>query len=171
MATFHFDLVSPEKLVFSGEVEQVDIPGVDGDLRRARRTCAAGGDHSSRHHDGDGWRPAEKVVVLGGLAEVSAKGLTVLADVATSVRGLRPRGFRGKIRDGRRSAKGAGATRSIAPSSASITSRRSTSTCKVRRCIERRLTSSNEQGWACPAFSLRVTIPGEQPASLRYPAS
>uniref|UniRef100_UPI001952D293 hypothetical protein n=1 Tax=Enterobacter hormaechei TaxID=158836 RepID=UPI001952D293 len=27
----------------------------------------------------------EKIVVLGGLAEISAKGLTVLADVATSV--------------------------------------------------------------------------------------
>ena len=32
MATFHFDLVSPEKLAFSGEVEQVDIPGVEGDF-------------------------------------------------------------------------------------------------------------------------------------------
>ena len=28
MATFHFDLVSPEKLAFSGEVDQVDVPGV-----------------------------------------------------------------------------------------------------------------------------------------------
>ena len=27
MATFHFDLVSPEKLAFSGEVDQVDVPG------------------------------------------------------------------------------------------------------------------------------------------------
>ncbi|MGL4559560.1 MAG: F0F1 ATP synthase subunit epsilon, partial [Afipia sp.] len=32
MASFHFDLVSPEKIAFSGEVEQVDIPGVEGDL-------------------------------------------------------------------------------------------------------------------------------------------
>ena len=32
MATFHFDLVSPEKLAFSGEVDQVDIPGVEGDF-------------------------------------------------------------------------------------------------------------------------------------------
>ena len=32
MATFHFDLVSPEKLVFSGDVEQVDVPGVEGDF-------------------------------------------------------------------------------------------------------------------------------------------
>lgn len=85
MATFHFDLVSPEKLVFSGEVEQVDIPGSEGDLgvmaghaplvatiRPGIMTVTVGGKQ-------------EKIVVLGGLAEISAKGLTVLADVATSV--------------------------------------------------------------------------------------
>lgn len=85
MATFHFDLVSPEKLAFSGEVDQVDIPGVEGDfgvlaghapvvaaIRPGILTITAGGRH-------------EKVIVLGGLAEVSDKGLTVLADVATSL--------------------------------------------------------------------------------------
>ncbi|UWU92514.1 F0F1 ATP synthase subunit epsilon [Bradyrhizobium sp. CB1015] len=85
MATFHFDLVSPEKLAFSGEVDQVDIPGVEGDfgvlaghapvvaaIRPGILTVTTGGRH-------------EKVIVLGGLAEVSEKGLTVLADVATSL--------------------------------------------------------------------------------------
>ena len=32
MATFHFDLVSPEKLLFSGDVTQVDLPGTEGDM-------------------------------------------------------------------------------------------------------------------------------------------
>jgi F-type H+-transporting ATPase subunit epsilon len=85
MATFHFDLVSPEKLAFSGEVDQVDIPGVEGDfgvlaghapvvaaIRPGILTITTGGKH-------------EKVIVLGGLAEISEKGLTVLADVATSL--------------------------------------------------------------------------------------
>ncbi|WP_158670046.1 F0F1 ATP synthase subunit epsilon [Bradyrhizobium guangdongense] len=85
MATFHFDLVSPEKLAFSGEVDQVDIPGVEGDfgvlaghapvvaaIRPGILTITSGGRH-------------EKVIVLGGLAEVSERGLTVLADVATSL--------------------------------------------------------------------------------------
>jgi F-type H+-transporting ATPase subunit epsilon len=85
MATLHFELVSPEKLVFSGEVEQVDVPGVEGDfgvlaghapyvstLRPGILTVhAAGGD--------------QKIVVLGGFAEVSAKGLTVLAELADTV--------------------------------------------------------------------------------------
>ena len=90
MATFHFDLVSPEKLAFSGEVDQVDVPGVEGDfgvlaghapvvaaIRPGILTITAGGTH-------------QKVIVLGGLAEMSEKGLTVLADVATSMRGSRP---------------------------------------------------------------------------------
>ncbi|MDF0584843.1 F0F1 ATP synthase subunit epsilon [Bradyrhizobium yuanmingense] len=85
MATFHFDLVSPEKLAFSGEVDQVDIPGAEGDfgvlaghapvvaaVRPGILTVTTGGRH-------------EKIIVLGGLAEVSEKGLTVLADVATSL--------------------------------------------------------------------------------------
>ncbi|HXY57554.1 MAG TPA: F0F1 ATP synthase subunit epsilon, partial [Methylocystis sp.] len=30
MSAFHFELVSPEKLLFSGEVDSVVAPGVDG---------------------------------------------------------------------------------------------------------------------------------------------
>ena len=85
MATFHFELVSPEKLAFSGEVDQVDVPGSEGDfgvlaghaplialLRPGIMTVYAGGEQT-------------KLVVLGGFAEVGPDGLTVLADVATSV--------------------------------------------------------------------------------------
>jgi F-type H+-transporting ATPase subunit epsilon len=88
MATFHFDLVSPEKLAFSGDVDQVDVPGVEGDfgvlaghapvvavIRPGILTITTGGAH-------------QKIIVLGGLAEMSQKGLTVLADVATSVADL-----------------------------------------------------------------------------------
>ncbi len=32
MATFQFNLVSPEKLLFTGEVTQVDVPGAEGDF-------------------------------------------------------------------------------------------------------------------------------------------
>jgi F-type H+-transporting ATPase subunit epsilon len=85
MATFHFDLVSPEKMAFSGEVDQVDIPGAEGDfgvlaghapvvaaIRPGILTVISGGSK-------------QKIIVLGGLAEISDKGLTVLADVATSI--------------------------------------------------------------------------------------
>src|SRR5437868_12437558 len=82
MATFHFDLVSPEKLAFSGEVDQVDVPGVEGDfgvlaghapavaaVRPGILTITSGGTH-------------QKIIVIGHLAEVSDKVLNVLADVA-----------------------------------------------------------------------------------------
>jgi len=86
MATFHFDLVSPEKLLFSGEVDQVDVPGAEGDfgvlaghapivatLRPGIMTVTVNGQ-------------AQRMVVLGGLAEVSPDGkLTVLADLANAV--------------------------------------------------------------------------------------
>ena len=32
MATFQLDLVTPDKVLFSGPVDQVDVPGVDGDF-------------------------------------------------------------------------------------------------------------------------------------------
>jgi F-type H+-transporting ATPase subunit epsilon len=83
MATFHFELVSPDKISFSGEVDQVDVPGSEGDfgvlaghaplialLRPGLMTVYVGGEQT-------------KLVVLGGFAEVGPDGLTVLADVAT----------------------------------------------------------------------------------------
>jgi len=81
----HFELVSPQKLVFSGEVDQVDVPGAEGDfgvlaghaplvttLRPGILTVFTGG-------------TAQKIVVLGGFAEVSSEGLTVLADLAEAI--------------------------------------------------------------------------------------
>jgi F-type H+-transporting ATPase subunit epsilon len=97
MATFHFDLVSPEKLAFSGEVDQVDVPGVEGDfgvlaghapviatIRPGILTVTTGGTR-------------QKIIVLGGLAEVSDRGLTVLADVATSIEDLDRGAFANQI--------------------------------------------------------------------------
>jgi F-type H+-transporting ATPase subunit epsilon len=99
MATFHFDLVSPEKLAFSGEVDQVDIPGAEGDfgvlaghapvvaaVRPGILTVITGGSK-------------QKIIVLGGLAEVSENGLTVLADVATSIDELDRAKFAATISD------------------------------------------------------------------------
>jgi F-type H+-transporting ATPase subunit epsilon len=85
MTTFHFDLVSPEKLLFSGEVDQVDVPGSEGDfgvlaghaplvttLRPGILTMFSEG-------------AALRIVVDGGFAEVGPSGLTVLADMAVPV--------------------------------------------------------------------------------------
>ena len=86
MATFHFDLVSPEKLLFSGEVDQVDVPGSEGDFGvlagHAPTVSALRPGIMTVNVNGQ----AQKMIVLGGFAEVSADGkLTVLADLADSV--------------------------------------------------------------------------------------
>jgi F-type H+-transporting ATPase subunit epsilon len=81
----HFELVSPEKLVFSGSVEQVDVPGLEGDfgvLEDHAPMVATLRPGILTVHLSDG---AQKIVVLGGFAEVSDKGLTVVADLADSV--------------------------------------------------------------------------------------
>jgi F-type H+-transporting ATPase subunit epsilon len=99
MAEFHFDLVSPEKLVFSGEVEQVDVPGSEGDfgvlahhapliamLKPGILTIRSPGE-------------AKRIVVVGGFAEVNEQGLTVLADMAVPVEEFDRAHLAGEIKD------------------------------------------------------------------------
>ena len=86
MANFKFDLVSPAKLVFSGEVEQVDLPGAEGDfgvLAGHAPVVATLRPGIVTVHDAGG---EHKMVVLGGFAEVSTEGLTVLAEVAETMK-------------------------------------------------------------------------------------
>ena len=84
MPSFQFSLVSPEKLLFGGQVEQVDVPGLEGDfgvlsghapivaaLRPGIVTAMAGTNR-------------EKYVVFGGLAEFAEEELTILAESASS---------------------------------------------------------------------------------------
>jgi F-type H+-transporting ATPase subunit epsilon len=84
MAALHLDFVSPESVLFSGDVDQVDLPGAEGDmgilaghaplvttLRPGIVTIYRGG-------------ARQPVVVTGGFAEVGPAGLTVLADRAVA---------------------------------------------------------------------------------------
>jgi F-type H+-transporting ATPase subunit epsilon len=81
-ATFHFDLVSPAKLLFSGDVEQVDVPGSEGDFG----VLASHAPLVTTLRPGilviHGEARRLRVVVNGGFAEVNPEGLTVLADMA-----------------------------------------------------------------------------------------
>lgn len=99
MATFHFELVSPERLLFSGEVEQVDVPGAEGDfgvlaghaplvatLKPGVLTVLAAG-------------ARQRIVVFGGFAEVSPQGMTVLADNAVAFEDLDTARLAAEIKD------------------------------------------------------------------------
>ena len=99
MPTFQLSLVSPESLLFSGQVDQVDLPGAEGDfgvlsghapivamLRPGIVTAMAG-------------NVSETFVVLGGLAEFSDEQLTILADSASSIEDFDLAALRSKIEE------------------------------------------------------------------------
>jgi F-type H+-transporting ATPase subunit epsilon len=99
MATFQVSLVSPEKLLFAGAVDQVDLPGVEGDfgvlaghapivavLRPGIVTAITGSVH-------------EKFVLLGGVAEFSREELTVLAESASLAEDFDLAGLRTQIEE------------------------------------------------------------------------
>jgi F-type H+-transporting ATPase subunit epsilon len=99
MSTFHFDLVSPEKLLFAGEVTQVDLPGSEGDLgvlagHAPLVTALRPGILVVFREGGD-----LRVVVNGGFAEVGPAGLTVLADMAVPVEEFDQAVLAGEIKD------------------------------------------------------------------------
>jgi F-type H+-transporting ATPase subunit epsilon len=82
MAAFHFELVSPERLIFSGEVEQVVVPGSEGvftvlENHAPMMSTIRPGVIEVKSASG-----AEKLFVRGGFADVSPKGLTILAEQA-----------------------------------------------------------------------------------------
>ncbi|ODN72531.1 F0F1 ATP synthase subunit epsilon [Methylobrevis pamukkalensis] len=97
---FKFELVSPERLLLSEQVVQVDLPGTDGDfgileghspfistLRPGVATITMPGG------------AVQKIFVRGGLAEVSATGLTVLAEKAMPLSDLKADEIAAEIRN------------------------------------------------------------------------
>ena len=99
MASFKFELVSPERLLLSADVDQVDLPGTDGDygvmaghspflstLRAGVLAVKAGGQTT-------------RYFVRGGFADMNAGGLTVLAERAIPVSELKADQIAAEIRD------------------------------------------------------------------------
>lgn len=83
MAAFHFELVSPERILFSGDVESVVVPGAEGDFTVMKdhaptMTVLRAGvvdviATSGKH---------QKLFVRGGFADVNTKGFILLAETA-----------------------------------------------------------------------------------------
>ena len=81
--SFRFELVSPERLLVSGEVEQVLVPGAEGDMTVLAHHAPLlttlrpglldiglpGGEH-------------QRFFIRGGFAEIGPSGLTILAETA-----------------------------------------------------------------------------------------
>lgn len=80
----HFELVTPERLVRSDEVYMVTVPGTEGDfavLEGHAPLMATIRDGNVLVQKSAG-AASETIAIRGGLAEVNARGLTVLAEHA-----------------------------------------------------------------------------------------
>ncbi|CAN5442893.1 hypothetical protein BH09PSE4_BH09PSE4_15580 [soil metagenome] len=82
----HFELVTPERLVRSEDVYMVTVPGTEGDFgvleghAPVMSTIRDGALSVYRTERGE----PETITIQGGFAEVSATGLTVLAEHASA---------------------------------------------------------------------------------------
>jgi len=83
MATFHFELVSPDKVLFSGAVQAVLVPGDEGDFQvlsdhapvmtSVRPGVVAIDDAQGKHR---------RIFARGGFADASKNGVILLAETA-----------------------------------------------------------------------------------------
>lgn len=86
----HFDLVSPERRLFAGEVDMVVVPGSEGDFGVLANhapfmsTIRTG---AIAVHVGN---EVTRTFIRGGFAEVTATGLTILAEEAIDLAELDP---------------------------------------------------------------------------------
>ncbi len=83
MAGLHFELVSPARLLFSGTVASVTIPGTEGEMGifpgHAPILSTLKPGVVTVYKDGGG---TDRIFVRGGMVEVNPQGLTLLAEVA-----------------------------------------------------------------------------------------
>ena len=88
-----FELVSPERLLSSGQVAMVVVPGAEGDFgvlpghAPMMSTIRPG---AIAIYETDSNTLTRRIFVDGGFAEVSATGLTILAESATPVSDIDP---------------------------------------------------------------------------------
>ncbi|MEN0075091.1 MAG: F0F1 ATP synthase subunit epsilon [Paracraurococcus sp.] len=89
MATFLLELVSPERLLLSRQVEMATIPAAEGEMgvlpgHAPMIVTLRGGVIRVRENGAE----TERLFVAGGFAEVSPERVTVLADEATPLANL-----------------------------------------------------------------------------------
>ena len=97
-----FELVSPERLLSSGEVQQVVVPGTEGDFTVLVNHAPV----LSTLKPGvvtvtDEGGSEERIFVRGGFAEVNPAGLTILAEEAIAMSELSAEDLAQKIQDAR----------------------------------------------------------------------
>lgn len=96
----HFELVSPARLLFSGDVASVILPGTEGEMtilpQHAPLLATLKPGVVTVTKDGGA---SERIFVRGGFAEVNPQGLTVLAETAIPVADLDAAALNRQIKD------------------------------------------------------------------------
>ncbi len=88
MATFKFELVSPERMLASADVAMVVVPGAEGDFgvlpghAPLMSTIRPG---IIEVYATEGSSPSARYEIEGGFAEVTPEGLTILAEAVTAI--------------------------------------------------------------------------------------
>ena len=100
MATLHFELVSPDKLLFKGEAESVLVPGSEGDFLVLRDHAAV----MTSLRPGvvavdEGGGKNQRYFVRGGFADVNPAGLILLAETAIPAHELTAEWIGGQIKN------------------------------------------------------------------------
>lgn len=101
MDSFQFELVSPEKLLISEEVQHVVVPGVEGEfgvLAHHAPLLSTLKPGIVKVYKTEGGEP-ERLFVKGGFADVNPKGLTILADAAVPMSEFDVASLDGAIKD------------------------------------------------------------------------
>ncbi len=100
MAAFHFELVSPEKLLVSADVEAVVVPGTEGDFQmlKGHAPLMAMLRPGVVTIDEAGGKTT-KLYVRGGFAEASPDALTILADQALPLEDVDAARLEAEIKD------------------------------------------------------------------------
>ena len=96
----HFELVSPERLLIDAEVDAVVVPGSEGDFMVLPRhapmmTTIRPGVVKVSDEKGD----AKRLFIRGGFAEVTPKGLVILAEEAVDLADLSASDLESRLRD------------------------------------------------------------------------
>lgn len=103
MADLHFELVSPERLLRSGDVHMVVVPGSEGDFgvlaghAPFMSTIRPGAIEVYETANG----AATRIFIDGGFAEVNDAGLTILAENAVAVADIKADEISKKLADAR----------------------------------------------------------------------
>ena len=100
MTAFHFELVAPERLMFSGHVESVVLAGTEGEMTVLAQhapvmTTLKPGVVTVEETAGK----VRKLFVRGGFADISASGLTILAETAIPLEELDAKRIDAQIKD------------------------------------------------------------------------